>query len=354
MKTKPNGFWNVKTNCYTAALECTTRSEFAKKYSQAYSNTLKNNWQYEFFVHMSNRKKWVKEECQKMVLKCKSRSEFAKKYAGAYKAARKNNWLDDICKNMVPIGNIFNKMIYVWLFPDNHFYVGQTCNFMSRSWGHFNDLKSAVYQHIKKTKLKPKKIIISNYIPVKEAIKLEKSTEKKYIALGFISLNKTVPGSVGGKFHKWNKEKCQMVALKCKNRREFCKKYGGAYKAARINKWLDEICGHMITQKPNGYYTKERCQELALRCKTKTEFCNNYSTAYNVVCKNRWIDDICSHMLEKRKPNGYWTKEKCHQASLKCKYKSEFKKNYSGAYHSARINNWLQYISIHLISKRNW
>lgn len=41
------------------------------------------------------------------------------------------------------------------------------------------------------------------------------------------------------------KEKCFEVALKCKYRSEFSRKYKGEYFAALRNGWLDEICSHM-------------------------------------------------------------------------------------------------------------
>jgi len=301
MKTKPNRYWNVKKNCHEAALLCKKRSEFAKKYSQAYTNTLKNGWQKELFSHMTSRKKWTKKECQKIAHQCSTKSEFAKKHAGPYKASRINNWLDEICRHMLPIGNIFNKMIYVWLFPDKYFYVGQTYKFSMRKSAHFSDNKSAVKQHIEKTGLQPKEIIVSNYIPVKEAIQLEIETEKKYISMGFISLNKTKPGSIGGSFRKWNKENCKKMALKCKNRREFYEKHSSAYKAARLNKWLDEICKHMGLKQKWKFYSKEKCHELALLCKTKIEFRNKYSTAYKTACKNKWINEISTHLVSTKK-----------------------------------------------------
>ena len=60
----------------------------------------------------------------------------------------------------------------------------------------------------------------------------------------------------------WTKERCIAEANKYKWRNEFREKGKGAYNAAWINGWLDEICAHM--EKPYQY-SKEECQEIALK-----------------------------------------------------------------------------------------
>ena len=44
----------------------------------------------------------------------------------------------------------------------------------------------------------------------------------------------------------YSKDVCHEAALKCRYRSEFAKRYKGEYFAALRNKWLDEICSHMI------------------------------------------------------------------------------------------------------------
>jgi len=95
---------------------------------------------------------------------------------------------------------------------------------------------------------------------------------------------------------KWTKEKCWEEALKCKTRSEFYKN-SGASTASLKNHWIDDICSHMIEiKKPNGYWTKERCRKEALKYSTKKEFSINSPSSYNRSKKLKIIDDICSHM----------------------------------------------------------
>ena len=49
----------------------------------------------------------------------------------------------------------------------------------------------------------------------------------------------------------------------------------------------------------NLKWTKEKCKEVALTCKTRTEFREKYSGAVSVATKNDWMDEFCSHMKKK-------------------------------------------------------
>lgn len=100
----------------------------------------------------------------------------------------------------------------------------------------------------------------------------------------------------------WTKEKCQEEALKYQSRTTFQKGSSSAYKSARINNWLDEICSHMEElKKPSGYWTLDRCQEEALKYKTRTAFQKGSNTAYLICLTNKWLDAMCFHMKFKFK-----------------------------------------------------
>jgi len=145
----------------------------------------------------------------------------------------------------------------------------------------------------------------------------------------------------------WTKERCSEEASKYFTRTEFSKKAVSAYIKARKNKWLDEICKHMIClDKPNGFYTEEECKKEVLKFKTIKEFKLKSPSYYNYIIKNNWTDLISK--LE-RKYAKDWTKDECQKESLKYKYKSEFQKKSKGAYLKALRNNWLIDICDHMI-----
>jgi len=150
----------------------------------------------------------------------------------------------------------------------------------------------------------------------------------------------------------WTFEKCKEEALKYEYRTKFYEKSKTAYQSARKNNWLNEICSHMKQKiKPKGYWTKEKCQAEALKYNLKKDFQKSNNGAYQSARKNNWLNEICSHMLEIKKPKGYWTKEKCQEEALKYTTKNDFRNGSISAYNSSVINDWKDEICSHMIIK---
>ena len=140
---------------------------------------------------------------------------------------------------------------------------------------------------------------------------------------------------------KWNKETCYEEAKKYSTRSEFYKGCGRAYTVACKNKWLDDYIWFVEVCKPIGYWTTyETCYEEAKKYSTRSEFKKGCSRAYNVACKNKWIDDYI-WFEEIRKPNGYWNKETCYEESKKYSTRTEFQQGCNRAYKVARKNGWM-------------
>jgi predicted nucleic acid-binding Zn ribbon protein len=118
----------------------------------------------------------------------------------------------------------------------------------------------------------------------------------------------------------WTKEKCQEIANKYKSRSEFNRFNSSAYNKCLKMNWLDDVCFHMTYQhKPNNYWTKEKCQEIANKYKTRSEFRKNDSSVYRTAIANSWLNDICLHM---KYINNYWNYYKCQEEALKYNNKS--------------------------------
>ena len=85
-------------DCQELAKECSTRSEFEKKYSGAFK-FLKNNSLIDDLFPKTKRvfkSKYTYEDCQELAKECKTRSDFQEKFSGAFKFLRKNTLLDDL------------------------------------------------------------------------------------------------------------------------------------------------------------------------------------------------------------------------------------------------------------------
>ena len=106
----------------------------------------------------------------------------------------------------------------------------------------------------------------------------------------------------------WNNiENCKEDAVEYKTRSDFKKGNRGAYKACWRNGWLDEVCSHMEQiRKPDGYWeVKENCKEESLKYKTRSEFCEGNRGAYKACRRNGWMDEVCSHMKSRKKTLTY-------------------------------------------------
>ena len=351
-KYKSSGYW-TKEKCHEESLKYTTKGEFKKYGKGSYSASIRNGWHDELCSHMHQTSKpagyWTKEKCHEESLKYSKRIDFCNNSSSAYTKSLKMNWIDDICSHMITIGNLYNRCIYVAKFSDNSCYVGLTYDIKKREKNHLTNKKSTVYQHIKKTGLQPVFEQLTDYIDINESKKKENEFVLLYKKDYFI-LNKRKTGSIGG-HKKWIKETCKEESLKYTIKKDFRTKSSGAYRVAYKQGWLDEICEHMekSTKKPNGYWTKDRCEEEILKYKTKTELFKNNQTIHQVIKKNGWYE-LYDNLIITNKPNGYWTKDRCKEESLKYKTKTEFKKNSGSAYNSMHRNGWKE----DLFPKKKW
>jgi hypothetical protein len=84
---------------------------------------------------IAERVKWTKELIQKEAEKYGNRGEFQKKSPNAYSSALRKGIMDDVTQHMELLGNRYNRMIYVYEFPDNYFYVGLTYTQKKREYG---------------------------------------------------------------------------------------------------------------------------------------------------------------------------------------------------------------------------
>lgn len=157
-----------------------------------------------------------------------------------------------------------------------------------------------------------------------------------------------------------NKMQAHEMALKCKTKSEFRLKYSHAYNFARLNGHLADICSHMIPtfllkSQSRTIWTYKACKKEALKYDNRSDFMRKSSRAYNVALSNGWIVDICSHMELRHKPNGFWTKEKCAELAKQCNTIKEFREKHSSAYVTAKRKMWLRDITNHIdVKKRKW
>ncbi|MCK9471591.1 MAG: hypothetical protein M0Q88_07555 [Bacilli bacterium] len=285
---------------------------------------------------------WTKEKCHEISLKCKTKKEFKYFNATAYTTAYKKGWLDDICSHMDKIGNLYKRCIYVVLFYDKSAYIGLTFNYKNRILQHLSDKKSSVYKYIKKCD-KYKSLKLTDYLDKNLSVKKEEEYINFFKDKGYKILNRNKAGALGSKNIIWTKSNCQKTAKKYNSKEEFRKNDWVCYQKCIKEGWLNDFCQHMIEIKkyPN-YWTKEKCQIESLKYKNKSDFHKNSNSAYNVCSRNGWLDEICQHMKQTKRKHGFWSKERCSDIAFKYSDKKNFRKKENECYKMVVRKGWLK------------
>ena len=337
--------WTLEL-CQQEALKYERRVDFLKSCGQAYRIAHKKGWLNDICSHMIEVRKpnryWSKENCLIEALKHNTKKDFQKSSPSVYVVASRNGWIGDICAHMVPLGHLHQRYLYKISFPDSCIYIGLSWNPKTRFTQHL--VKGTVYKHIMKTNIKPTFELVSDtpYSP-EEASELEHLIVEEYKKSGSCILNKNKAGGLGGDRVKWTFEEVKKEALKFNSKKEFLKNNMGAYSAAEKKKWLTAVCEHMVViKRPNNYWTKEKCQEEALKFSSRAQFAKESENIYKTSSRKGWLNEVCSHMIKIRELRGYWTYENCKMEAAKYRNKSQFKTGSSGAYSAAKNNDWLK------------
>lgn len=295
-KERPKKFWHNKDNVLEAARKCSTITQFIKTYSAAYKSAKDNHWVEELSAHMEKYHvtHWNEETILLEALKHNSISEIQKNGRGCYIAIRKFGMIDIVKSLYHTYGNRMHRCIYAYEFSDNHVYVGLTYNLSERNRARFRNENDAVKLHMEETGLIPELKQLTDYIPLESAIEKESSYLISYKDNGWISLNRVATGSVGGDHIRWDYESCMNEAKKYKTKIDMLRGSNPAYKAIKRYGWMEDAFGHMIQKKkPRGYWSiKENCLKAASTCKNRKEFENNFSQACKVSRDNNWLNEF--------------------------------------------------------------
>jgi hypothetical protein len=148
-----------------------------------------------------------------------------------------------------------------------------------------------------------------------------------------------------------SKENVIAEAKKYNTKTEWRKNSSRSYHSSWKNGWDDECTAHMITTfKPNGYWNiKENVMAEAKKYKSRAEWTKNSMSSYRNALDNEWIDECTAHMIEARKPRGYWNiKENVLAEAKKYNIRNEWNKNSSASYRNALKNKWIDECAKHM------
>ena len=134
----------------------------------------------------------------------------------------------------------------------------------------------------------------------------------------------------------WTYERCYEEAQKYSSLKEFGEHANGALQYASKMSWLKD---YTWFEKPFRW-TKELVEKEARKYTSKYDFYNGSKNAYGAAVKYGWLDAF-DWFAEIKKPNGYWTKTKCREEALKYTTKKEFLEGCPSAHAAAAKHGWL-------------
>lgn len=111
----------------------------------------------------------------------------------------------------------------------------------------------------------------------------------------------------------------------------------------------------MRAKKPNGYWeTLENCLQEAKKHQTRSSWQRGNPVSYRTASKNGWLEECAAHMLVLKRPDGYWTLEKCKQQALKYKTKVEWRLTDRASFSHANKQGWLEQCCSHMDKDHLW
>jgi len=239
---------------------------------------------------------WTKERCIESAKSYTVRSKWQRENYAAYDAARKNGWLDECCYHIPYINR------------NSSFYTLENCQASARKYT---------------TKME-------------WANSEDRKFHKAAYTRGWLEQCCAHMAVVQLPHGYWTKERCKTIARQYKTRWEWVRESPSSYHTASRKGWRDECTLHMEEfRKPNGYWNKERCMEIARQFNTLGEWQKNHGTSCGIARNKGWVDECSAHMIKNRKSPGHWTLETCLQSAIRFQTKKEWKTGDGHAYAAA-------------------
>ena len=151
---------------------------------------------------------------------------------------------------------------------------------------------------------------------------------------------------------KWDITSCRYDAKQCTTRREFQKRYPNSYAAARRNRWLNDICQHMVrVRHASVSWTIESIRQESARFQSKRAWRENSPASYQFACDHDWVKELSVHLTDERKQRPHkYSKNQIFTAAQQCESRFDFQKRFNTCYKWALRNGWLDECCAHMES----
>ena len=307
-----------------------------------------------------NRRILTYELCSQEVKKYNSYSQLYQKDISVLEKIKSKGWLELISHWEKPYSNTNPKWTYerckeeVLKFKYLHDLQGTSVINAIRANGWYDELTSHLIRQVHTVYTKEE--VLADSLKYETRNEFRVNSPGTYGAALRLKIMPEATKHMGVSLNKkqYTKEEILESAFKYENQRDWLIAEPSIYRCAvGYNKpktseedklFFKQCISHMeYIFKPNGYWTYDKCKEVALKFKTVKEFRENdeYKSVYPIIHKNGWLD-LIEHLEYFSKPYGYWTYEKCKEAALKYETRSEFSKSEGDctAYQIINKNGW--------------
>jgi hypothetical protein len=343
---KPSGYWD-EARLKADALKYGSPTEWKKRSGSAYATAVSHGLLAQCCSHMNRVRQapdyWTKER----VLESASRFQVLKEWSladgAAYDVAKRRKWIREATRHMVKTFSLGEYTIYRFLqqhdiafehqkrFPDlKHmrrlpydFYLPRfelVIEYHGRQ--HFESSKSSRFKaeiaNIKKRDRIKEDYALArglNYLAISEEAPsaIEEVLVERLKGLGgcdalstrreLMSGEEEVLASLG----VWTRDSVIEYAKRFQRPSDWHKAPNASYQIAQKKGWLAEATAHMArTQKPFGYWSKERVAADALKYATRMEWFRGNRSAYQSAVSKGWLAEVTAHMPK----DVRWKKEK--------------------------------------------
>ena len=198
---------------------------------------------------------------------------------------------------------------------------------------------------------------LTEYVPRKQAKKLEHTFLRKYQADGWLILNTAKAGALGAG-EKLTIDFLKSEIKKYDTLKEFAENSPSAYATAK-NRKLHKLFAHLKRSKRlDGTLSKRHCTRIAKKCISRSIFKKQFPSEYSTSVRKGWLDSICKHMDRPTVHNFKYDYRRCAEEAAKCSNATEFRTRFPGAFGAAHKNGWYEKITGNFIrlnaSPVNW
>lgn len=244
--------------CAAIALTCKSQAEMQRNHPKEYSYASSHHFLKEIFAHLPKLEPVTMESAKNAASQCKLRQEFRIRFPREYRYTVNHHLLDEICKDMLKMHDMSERCVYAFEFPDNHVYVGLTCNIERREREHRSESNSSVFLYMQESKLTPKLFVKHGYVNYIWAKELEGEILRDYQNKGWISLNRTGTGGIGCRGSIYSQIRACTERVKyCEDFKQFEERFPDAYRICLEHDWFDILEEYLGERKGDTFIPRK-------------------------------------------------------------------------------------------------